>query len=551
MHHAATVTATVTAGVTAPAPGEATRRYLAALRDRGPLDIDWRTAPARHKRYPGAPGIVLPWTGSPEGADASPVGELLRELLGVARLIWFHEVDDTGRPVGGGAPLLLLGRPAPSGGALYPIEAYVAIGGPATAGLYHYDPVHHLLERVRDGDHRAALAEIPAVAPAVRPDVVLVLSAVFWRSMFKYGDYGYRLVCQETGVLLAQALAAGERLGMAGDIRLRFPDPRVDRLLGLDGRREGALAVLFLELPDGPVRPGRSVDPEDPPPPAPESTPKPRCMPSDGAAAALHEATRIPVPMDGAAGGSPPGALVPDAAPAAGEAAESAAGRAAPATASSVPEFALPAAAPVRLADGVPRRASPPAGFRPVPIAAEALAAVLDAAAGPYPSDLVRDAPTSEFYLLAQRVSGLRPGAYRYDRERRVLRRVAGESAIADVRGGRLLPNTQVALPGAAAVLIPVGDPLAGVRWHGDRWYRMQEIETGLVLQRATLAASALGLVARFYSDGANDTTDRVLGLAGTSRRSLSFLGIGTPRTGGPSLARRIPSGPRKEVVAG
>jgi len=451
MHHAATAAA-------ATVPGEATRRYLAALRDRGPLTIDRSTAPTRHKRYPGAPRIVLPWPTSPDRTGLSAVGELLRELLGVARLIWFHQVDDTGRPVGG-PPVLLLGRPAPSGGALYPIEAYLAVGGPETAGLYHYDPVHHLLERVRDGDHRAALAGIPDVAPAVRPDVVLVLSAVFWRSMFKYGDLGYRLVCQETGVLLAQALAVGERLGMTGEIRLRFADPRLDRLLGLDGRREGALAVLVLELPDGPVRPGRPVDPGDPPPAVPESTPAPRRMPPGGAAAALHEATRNAAPPTREV----PGATSPGGAPAAREATE----------------FALPPAPAVRLADGVPYRASPPVGFRPVPLAADTLAAVLAAAAGPYPSDLARDAPATELYLLALRVGGLRPGAYRYDRERRVLCRVAGESAVAGVLGGRLLPNTRIALPGAAAALIPAGDPLAGVPRHGDRWYRMQQIETG------------------------------------------------------------------------
>ncbi|MFD0473631.1 nitroreductase family protein [Nonomuraea thailandensis] len=106
-----------------------------------------------------------------------------------------------------------------------------------------------------------------------------------------------------------------------------------------------------------------------------------------------------------------------------------------------------------------------------------------------------------------------------------------------------------MALRGAAAVLIPVGDPVAGARTFGDRWYRMQQMEAGLIAQRATLAATALGLAARIHSDGANETTDEALGLAGTPLRSLSFLAMGTPPTGGPLVTRPIPALVDEEVV--
>lgn len=511
------------------AAGEATRRYLAAMRNRGPLSVDWAGVPTRHKRYPGTERVRLPWEAG-GGSALGPVGELLRDLLGMTRLVWCHQLDDGGAPVGR-PPMLITGRPAPSGGGLYPIEAYVAAGGPRLPGLpaalYHYDPVHHVLERVRGGDHVAALTGLLADGPEA--DVAVVLSAVFWRSMFKYGDFGYRLICQETGVLAAQALDVGGRLGLGCRAWLRFPDGEVNGLLGLDGARESALAVLTLALhPGSPGPPAASptVGELTARPVAGESTPLPKAMP-DGLAAALHRACSSPSPA-----GSPEpaaGALRP----------RPQAGRAFPA-----PE----PMAGVRPDAGAARRTSPLAGYRPVPLRGAALGAVLAAAAEGYPADLPGAAAgpaVTALCLLAFRVEGLPRGAYWYDRA--TLRELAGR--VDDVAGGRLLANTRAALRGAAAALVPVGDPVAGAHLFGDRWYRMQQMEAGLVTQRATTAATALGLAARIHSDGANETTDEVLGLAGTPLRSLSFLVLGTPPTGGPLVARPIPAVVREEVM--
>ncbi|TMR10372.1 SagB/ThcOx family dehydrogenase [Nonomuraea turkmeniaca] len=469
--------------------------YVAALRERGPLAIDWSAAPTRHKRYPDAARIALPHNtkGRSHLGELAVAGELLREMLGIARLIWCHPTDDQGRPEGG-PPLLLLGRPAPSGGALYPVEAYLACGD-----LYHYDPVHHALERVRQGDHTPELTGCLAAPPAAPPTAVLVLAGVFLRSMFKYGDLGYRLVCQEVGVLAAQALAVGRRLGVDVGIHLRFADDRVERLLGLDGAREGALAVLTLRLPA--TRHRHRHQPRGPW--ARESEPRPRPLPA-GPAAALHQAAR-----------SDPGSV---------------ARRPAVPPLPQGPGLALPDPPPVRLADGVTRRASPPAGYRPEPIPLRSLAAVLAEAARPYPGDSLG---TVALYLLVQRVRGLATGAYRYDAVRHVLHRV-GTTAVPEA--GRLLANTRNALRTAAFALVPVTDPLAG---RGARWYRTRQIEAGLTAHQAALAVAALGLAARLHTDGA-DAADQALGLAGTRWRSLTFLLAGTPRAGGPMLARPI-----------
>jgi hypothetical protein len=198
---------------------------------------------------------------------------------------------------------------------------------------------------------------------------------------------------------------------------------------------------------------------------------------------------------------------------------------------------------PVRLADGVADRHSPRSGFRPVPVAERALAAVLAAAFAGYPGDLPgagRRPVALTLGLVLARVDGVPAGAYHYDPARQVLRQVGGDAAIDAVGRGPLRPHTRRALRGAAAVLVPVGDPLAGVAHLGDRWYRLQQIEVGMVTHRAALAAAALGLAARIFSDGANAQTDAVLGLRGTRLRSLCLLALGDPAERGSTVARHL-----------
>ena len=100
-------------------------------------------------------------------------------------------------------------RTAPSAGALYPLELYVATAG----GFYHYVPQRHRLPKHSEGDlrpalYRAALEQTPVLeAPAV-----FVIAAVYERTAQKYGrDRTPRYVHIEAGhaaqSLLLQAVA--------------------------------------------------------------------------------------------------------------------------------------------------------------------------------------------------------------------------------------------------------------------------------------------------------------------------------------------------------
>ncbi|MFI6170700.1 SagB family peptide dehydrogenase [Nocardia sp. NPDC051052] len=459
---------------------------LARFLDRGrrPADgpIDWNAAPERYKRYPEAERVHLPW--AEEGAEAASIrslmGALLLELCGITRLMWIPVLDREGAPRPGEFKVQH-GRSAPSGGALYPLEAYVAVGNPGP-GLYHYDPAHHCLELLRTGDHRGALA------PGAPVPAVVVLTTRFWRNGFKYGEFGYRLQTQEIGVLAAHGEAIAARLGTTVDTRLDFVDESVHALLDVDPRAEAALAMMFV---------GDEA--------AAASTPSYRELIDLAPASALRRAPTITDRLPAmaalhAASMTPPDDLVTESAPYPMES-----GRA----------VTLPSVR-VSLDAGIPGRSSPADGFRPRSIDAAQLGGLIGTVADGW-AGFGRG---SALYCLVARVEGIAPGMYRYD---------PAQHALVEITVGvdesiRCHP----VVGEAAAVLLPVGDFLAGTDTVGARWYRIVQADAGVVLQRGALAAAALGLAARIYSGESPDFTDYFGGMAG--RTALAALLIGKPR---------------------
>jgi SagB-type dehydrogenase family enzyme len=138
-------------------------------------------------------------------------------------------------------------RAAPSGGALYPLELTVAarrVDGLAP-GLYHFDPLDDALEQLRTGAVPIAAAT-PFADEAGVAAAVIVVSAVFWRSRFKYGLRGYRFVLLEAGHVAQNVLLAAAALGLAALPLGGFYDRRVDELIEVDGVDESALYLICI-----------------------------------------------------------------------------------------------------------------------------------------------------------------------------------------------------------------------------------------------------------------------------------------------------------------
>jgi SagB-type dehydrogenase family enzyme len=141
-------------------------------------------------------------------------------------------------------------RSAPSGGALYPLELSVAALRVAelAPGLYHFDPLDDALELV-DAVRPAIAATTPFAEVAAGAAAVVVISAVFWRSRFKYGLRGYRFALLEAGHVAQNVLLAATALELGAVALGGFYDRRLDELLHVNGVDESALYMLCVGAP--------------------------------------------------------------------------------------------------------------------------------------------------------------------------------------------------------------------------------------------------------------------------------------------------------------
>jgi SagB-type dehydrogenase family enzyme len=514
-------------------PGIAMRRYLreGALAPPTLAPVDWSRRPARaplgqHSRVP-LPFPFRPAEGRP--LSRRSVGDLAGSLLGVTRLELRSDEDadtlvEAGFAAPGGFGAVTAGRAAPSGGRLYPLELYVASRAldDLPPALYRYAPTHHALELVRTGDLRAELVDALAAPPSRGPDVVLVLSSVFWRNAFKYREFAYRLQVLEAGVLGAHALAFAQAADLEATLHLDFADVAVDGALDLDPSRESTALVITVAARDAtgalPAASHTSAAARQVAGQAPSESRaavvEPRRATIDGpardempAAAALHAASRRVRPIRPSAA-FPPHGFSP------------LQGR---------PRVPL-GAGPVRLVDGIARRRSGSDGYEPTPIAATALGTILRAAAEGYPSDVSGTAERgahSILGLVANRVEGVTPGLYRYDATNGELQLLREGTALALL--GPYLRVSQAAVFEAAAIVLPHGDFARGLPLYGDRWYRMQNIDGGVVAARACLAASALGLASHMRCDYNAAGVAGLFGLDGEDRSPLAMVLVGRP----------------------
>jgi SagB-type dehydrogenase family enzyme len=122
------------------------------------------------------------------------------------------------------------GRTAPSAGALYPLELYIA----TPDGVYRYNPdahqlILHLKENVSIPLTRAALGQgCVREAPAV-----IIIAAVYERTTCKYGERGERYVAIEVGHAAENILLQAVSLGLGAVPVGAFSDRQLQEVLHL------------------------------------------------------------------------------------------------------------------------------------------------------------------------------------------------------------------------------------------------------------------------------------------------------------------------------
>jgi len=232
-------------------PGITDPQVVGGIRLEGSLEMRI-TASRSVKRHPQRPFVPLPAAdlGPTTLADAVAARRSSRSFaprsLELGRLATLLHAAYGVTGAVGRTPQAL--RTVPSGGALYPLELYVVshrVDGLELA-LYHYDPLRHGLELLRPLDAPAGAELSPYAEPLADSAAVVAITAMFWRSRFKYGARAYRFALLEAGHVGQNLLLAAAALGLDAVPLGGFFDRNADAFLGVDGIYEATLYLVPL-----------------------------------------------------------------------------------------------------------------------------------------------------------------------------------------------------------------------------------------------------------------------------------------------------------------
>ena len=108
-------------------------------------------------------------------------------------------------------------RTAPSAGALYPIELYIAVARVSglSLGLYQYNPQQHAMIKVLVGDRRADISNAALKQSAIKKAAVnIIITGVYNRTAKKYGKRAERYVQIESGAVCQNIYLQSYALGL-------------------------------------------------------------------------------------------------------------------------------------------------------------------------------------------------------------------------------------------------------------------------------------------------------------------------------------------------
>jgi putative peptide maturation dehydrogenase len=150
-----------------------------------------------------------------------------------------------------------LKRTSPSAGGFHPIEAYPLILAvdELDPGLYHYNPAEHALELLAplgvEEARAAANAFVCGQTYFGDAHVVIVLAARFDRAFWKYRNHRKALTAlMMDAAHLSQTLyLVATELGLGAFVTAAVNNVDIEERLGIDGYREGVLAVCGFGRP--------------------------------------------------------------------------------------------------------------------------------------------------------------------------------------------------------------------------------------------------------------------------------------------------------------
>ncbi len=482
--------------------------------------MDWTNQPVPYKEYDCADPVLLadflpfdpnPFTGRPADGDAHVHVNGVLSLAALSHLV-FYTYGVTG--VVPSEPRHLLLRACPSAGGLYPAECYLIIREwpDLPAGLYGYDPCRHRLIPLWAGSEIADAAAEACYgnAAVANAPAMLVITGVFQRSSWRYGERAYRRILLDSGHLLANATLASHALGLRCTLTAAFCDERLNTLLRIDPNQEGALAVVTFHPPGVTERPIWSALPSS----TNTATTTPPLL------NALHQASVLPHERPH---------LVPRGEDQADDLEQRYGVRG-----------GMPLTIPTQHSDLtrsplnaiVHRRST--RRFRRATMTTEQLARILAYAYHPEALGL-GDQPALDRSLLMtfvaiMSVDGLAAGVYYYaphSNELRLIKAECSRDAVQFLCLGQELGHD------ATAVVFHTADLTRAVKRQGERAYRYLHLDAGMLGQRLQLAALAENLGASGIGGFFDDHVTELLGIP-AEQAVIYITTLGAPASGAP-----------------
>lgn len=127
-------------------------------------------------------------------------------------------------------------RTAPSAGALYPIELYIATARVTglPQGLYKYIPQEHTITRVLDGDKRMDISDAALKQKSIQnASAVIIIFGVIDRTTAKYGDRAPRYVNIECGAVCQNIYLQSYTLNLGAVFAGAFNDEKLKSVLNV------------------------------------------------------------------------------------------------------------------------------------------------------------------------------------------------------------------------------------------------------------------------------------------------------------------------------
>jgi SagB-type dehydrogenase family enzyme len=213
--------------------------------------LDWANQPAVFKHYKGIQPLHLPQAMELPKRSLSSLMKGLAEhdgpldMMALSRILFLTNTftAKARHPDGD-----FYYRSAASAGALYPTEIYVAtsdIDG-LEDGLYHFSIHRHALYPLRQGNYASHILALTHTEEKRVPTVTFFLTAILFRSAWKYRARSYRYHLLDTGHVVENLALALKAYNRDVNLSYDFDDLRVDHFLGIDDTREFTLAVAHV-----------------------------------------------------------------------------------------------------------------------------------------------------------------------------------------------------------------------------------------------------------------------------------------------------------------